>query len=387
MKRFGYTKLFALVLVLLMGCIDPYNPPEVQQANSLLVVDGYVDMRSGTASITLSRTKNLSESNEIVVQSGAQVSILVEGGATYLLPEGEAGVYSVTGIELSEANRCQLRIESSGKTYESELVSIKTTPEIDSVTYVADDSGVKIEVTTHDPANETWYYQWHYEETAKYMSSFRSNYYYRGPNDYPLRTPENDVYVCWKTNPSTSILIGTSSNLEEDVIYKHPLTFIPSDSWMLEYRYSILVRQFAIDEATFNYWTQIKKNTESLGSLFDPQPSQVTGNIRCLDDPSVPVLGYFSARSIREKRIFIDARDLPDYRIIDGYERCFFEEMDTILLPELAMEGLIPGSLLVIPVTAPMGTTIIGYLYYSESCLDCRYAHQGTTKRPEWWEE
>ena len=387
MKCSGFTKLYVMVLILLTSCIDPYNPPQVTQANSYLVVDGYVDLEAGKSVITLSRTKNLSESNQIVKQTNAQVSIQIEGGATYQLWEGEAGVYSGEGFVLSVTDKCKLIINSEGKQYESAVVAMKVTPEIDSVTYFVDDDGVRIDVTTHDPTNSTWYYQWQYEETGKYISKFRSLYDYRGPNDYPIRTKENDIYVCWKSQPSTSILVASSSSLKQDVIYKYPLTLVPSTSWILEHRYSILVKQFAIDEETYNYWIQLKKNTESLGTLFDPQPSQIAGNIRCTTHPDETVLGYFSVRSIREKRLFIDGSDLPRYENVEtGYEQCFYDEIDTILLADLAV-GLTPGYLLITGVTSPMGTQIIGYSVHTESCIDCRKVRQGTTKRPEWWED
>jgi hypothetical protein len=376
-----------IVVAGLVRCIEPYNPPEVEQAESLLVVDGYVDLGLGSATISLTRTKNLSESNILVHQSNAQVSIEIEGGPTIPLQEIEQGVYSTDNIFLSETDNCKLHIRVNGKEYESELVSIKPTPEIDSVTYVQDASGIQIDVTTHDPANNTWFYQWQYVETARYNSKFQSLYYWRGPDDIAFRTQDNDLFVCWKTIPSTSILIATSSSLTSDLIYKFPLVFLPADSWKLEYRYSILIRQFAIDEKTYNYWQQIKKNTETIGSLFDPQPSQVTGNIRCLSDPSESVLGYFSVRAVDERRVYIDRSDLPDYKSFDnGYQGCLFSELDTLLLADLDLSQPV-RDLLISGVTPPMGTQIIGYTTHNPACIDCRIVHEGTTQPPDWWEE
>jgi hypothetical protein len=375
-----------MVFVFLVSCIDPYNPPQVQQANSYLVVDGYVDLDAGSASIILSRTKNLSESDEIQPQINAQVSVQVEGGPTYTLLEGSAGMYSADGLILTESDRCKLIISSEGKNYESEIVPIKKTPAIDSVTYVIDNSGVRIEVTTHDPTNSTWYYQWTFEETAKYRSKFQAVNYYNGPGNFPFYNADNQIHVCWQTLSSTTILTATSTNLKEDVIYKFPLTFIPSDSWKLEERYSILVKQFALDEKMYNYWVELRKNTESLGTLFDPQPSQVTGNIRCTSDPLEPVLGYFSVRAIQEMRIYVDASELPPYAIIDGYEQCGYSDIDTLFLSELTA-GPPPGYLLINGVTAPMGTQIIGYTAHEARCIDCQIVRKGIPKRPEWWEE
>lgn len=384
-------KILVIVTIILtaafLGCIEPYNPPEVAQAEALLVVDGYVDLGTESVTISLTRTKNLSESNLPVYETNAQVSLEIEGGSTIALPEVEGGIYAAENISLSVNDKCKLRIRAGGKEYESELVSVIPTPEIDSVTYAQDASGVQIDVTTHDPNNKTWFYQWQYVETARYHSKFASIYYWRGPDDIASRNRENDIYVCWKTLPSTNILIATSSSLSSDFIYKFPVIFIPATSWKLEYRYSILVRQFAIDEDTYNYWQQIKKNTETIGSLFDPQPSQVNGNIRCVSNPSESVLGYFSVRSVTEKRLYIDRSDLPDYKSFEnGYEGCLFSEIDTLLLADLDLSQPL-RELLISAVTPPMGTQIIGYTTQNPTCIDCRLIRQGTTQRPEWWEE
>lgn len=383
-----FLKILTLSLVVLLSCVDPYNPPIGEQEGSALVVDGYVDITRGSATIILSRTVNLDEPNEIVPQPGAQVSIQFESGATVNLYETEGGRYFVDGLTITGNDRCKLLIRSNGLDYESAIVAAKETPDMDSVAYDADETGVQIHVTTHDPSNNTWYYQWQYEETARYNSQFRSNYYWKGPGDYDisLRTAENDLYTCWKTIPSTEILIATSSNLSEDVIYKFPVVFLPADSWKHEYRYSILVRQFAIDKEQYNYLVQLKKNTEQLGSLFDPQPSEIRGNIRCLDDPSIPVLGYFSARYIRERRIYINESELPDYdQIDDGYGGCFYNEFDSLLFSEVTPDQF-RTNLLVDAILSPFGSPM-GYTTHRTPCIDCRVVRDGTTQKPEWWEE
>lgn len=386
MKRIRFIKLLSIIIVLATSCIEPYNPPEVEQAERYLVVDGYVDKISGNASIVLSRTKNLSESNAILPQINAQVRIEVESGQTYFLNDLGTGDYVAEGIFLSASDRCKLVIRSDGKEYESELVGAKDTPEIDSITYVADETGVRVDVTTHDPTNSTGYYQWKFEETVKYRSAFYSGYIYVD-GEYEMRTAANDIYYCWKTEPSTTILVSSSAGLSEDVIYKRTLTFLPSTSWKIENRYSILVKQFAIDEETYNYWIQLMKNTETVGSLFDPQPSQITGNLRCISNPLEPIIGYFSVRSIKEKRLYIDASELPKYtNIINGYESCSPYEMDSLLFADYP-DGPPFGSLLVSAVNATGGPGIIGYTTHSSSCIDCRLVRNGSVDEPDWWEE
>ena len=47
------------------------------------------------------------------------------------------------------------------------------------------------------------------------------------------------------------------------------------------------------------------KTTETTGGLFDAQPSQVTGNIKCTTNPQELVFGFFNAGVPQEKRVFL----------------------------------------------------------------------------------
>ena len=50
-----------------------------------------------------------------------------------------------------------------------------------------------------------------------------------------------------------------------------------------------------MDENAYRYWQNIRENTEGQGSIFSPTPSQMAGNVHCISDPSVPVIGYIGA--------------------------------------------------------------------------------------------
>ena len=39
-------KKVAWLLILLVGCIDPYLPPEIKSAGAILVIDGHIDFNN-----------------------------------------------------------------------------------------------------------------------------------------------------------------------------------------------------------------------------------------------------------------------------------------------------------------------------------------------------
>jgi len=56
--------------------------------------------------------------------------------------------------------------------------------------------------------------------------------------------------------------------------------------------------------------------------LFDLQPSQLEGNIRCISNPAEPVVGFMTATSVQEKRIFINNSDLQNWQVAPGSYNC-----------------------------------------------------------------
>jgi hypothetical protein len=68
--------------------------------------------------------------------------------------------------------------------------------------------------------------------------------------------------------------------------------------------YSILVRQIALDYNAYLYWQALLGSTELTGSLFDPQPGQVTGNIHSVTNPKEPVFGSVSVSTATDEKDF-----------------------------------------------------------------------------------
>jgi hypothetical protein len=130
------------------------------------------------------------------------------------------------------------------------------------------------------------------------------------------------------------------------------------------------------------YWEQLQKNTENIGTLFDPLPSQLTGNITCLNDAQEIALGYVGAHTVSEKRIFIAPSELPrTWRPLTGYESCI--PPDTV---DPADIHTVFGFGKVVPVKAAYDVKGVfkGYTSGTRDCVDCRL--RGTAIRPSFWQ-
>ncbi len=370
-------KWFCLLLLLCVGaCRDRYNPPAVSINSSYLVVEGYLN-GNGITTIRLTRTFKLADTARVIVEQNAQLRIESNGGQTYPLIAKGNGVYEAAQTSFDPDRQYRLYIRTSAnKEYVSDYVAYKTTPPIDSINWKRNSDGVQLYVNTHDDQNKTIYYRWDYDETWEYHSAFYSNLDYKN-HAIVRRDPNVNIFYCWGNDNSTRILLGSSAKLVKDVIFMSPVTLIPNASEMLSVRYSIQMRQYALSDKGYQYWQNIQKNTENLGSIFDPQPSEITGNIHSLSNPSELVIGYISAGTVQSKRIFISNSDVGSWGFNSGCEQYFVPNIRDSLEFFLGPGANSPINEAMSPTGAP------GYNYASIGCIDCRL--RGTNVKPTFW--
>jgi len=162
----------------------------------------------------------------------------------------------------------------------------------------------------HDPASNTHYYAWEYVETWKFVVPIE-----------PIGKPE--WKECFMYSDNCEFKMGTSINLTGDKIERYPLLLIGEQTNRLRWRYSIIVKQYTLSEQAYRFYSNLIELNESQGTLFDPVPYSLTGNVKCMTNEEKPVLGYFLVSGISGKRIFIDNDDLPhQYQPITGFELC-----------------------------------------------------------------
>ncbi len=373
--------------LLLTTCVENFELPGGSYTD-LLVVEGFVT-NDGGSFVKLSRTIRL-DTTANNPERNAEVVITDEDGSRFVLTEDAEtpGTYRYSGSDLTPVvdRRYQLEVSTrSNETIRSLPVNMRRTPDIDSVFWKRTDlpvvggteAGVDIMVTTHDPSGATRYYKWSWLETWQFTSAYRSDWIYNnGEVDY--RT--EDIFNCWKKGHSSNIIIGSSINLAEDVISNFPLHFVSAEaSERLRIKYSILVTQSSLSEDSYGYWESMKKVNESVGTLFDPLPGQVYGNLINVRDPQKPVLGYFDCATTVEQRLFISRYDIADINPPSNTPYC---SLDTIFLADIAeWDGW--GYLLIDEVVNDFGD-ILGYRMSTPLCTDCRV--KGTNIKPDFWE-
>jgi hypothetical protein len=382
MNRFNTLFRISIACLLIVnGCVEPYDSPATKNPQDFLVIDGFLNTTNGSAKITIKHSTPLDSDNVPIVETGAMVEIKDDNGNAILLFQTQPGRYERSGIVYDQQRKYTVYIKTmANKEYESAPILLKQTPEIDSITWALENDNVEVYVNTHDEANESRYYKWNAIETFKYHSKYASGFILEDGWKVINRPPASQIYFCWDEQPVYATSIASTTHLIDDVVSKKKIVAIPAGSLKISSRYSINIQQISLTEEAYLYWKDVQQTSEDLGSLFDPLPGQVVGNIHSLTNPSEPVIGYIGGGSVSEKRLYIDDDELPTRFRNHIYPPCL---MDTI--PVRALQSVSNPNALIEPVYD--GLTVIGYLSAAPPCIDCRLFAGGTTQKPDFWIE
>jgi len=381
--------LYCLLALLVMGCKENYDSPVHSPVTGYLVVEGVINSGAGAANIVLSRTSKLDNNRGIVNETGATVKLEGEDNSVHAFADKGQGQYGTNNLNLNTAIKYRLHITAKGREYLSDFAVVKNNYPIDSISWKRENgNGLQLYVNTHDPQNNTRYYQWAYDETWQIRSTFITTLKYKITPHSPVNiysvvyrdsstfSYDPNIINCWQYNSSNTLLLGSTAKLSKDIVYL-PLAFVPRGSIKLGVLYSINVKQYAWTKEGYEFLEKMKKNTESTGSIFDAQPSELKGNIHCVTDSSEPVIGYFNICPVQEKRIFINNSDLSLWGYQSGCTSVDIKNIsDTIIAQGL---GLMPS---VVVEINPFGAITI-FSAAEPQCIDCTL--RGSNIKPAYW--
>lgn len=354
-------------------CVKPFNPPALEQQRDFLVVEGVAIPGGDSTVILLSRTQDLTDTVVSRPERNASVRIEATNGVGYQLQETGPGIY--TGLlTLNPSIAWRLRVRTnSGQEILSTYEEVIETPPIDSLHW-RQDGDVTVFVDTRDPLNRTRYYRWEFRETWEYRAFYDSQIGYDNGLLFYLDSSQK-TYQCWDSAGSTSVILGTSEKLGNDVIRDQEVTVVPRSSVKISAIYAIDVFQYGLTRDAFTFWDEIRKNGSETGGLFDPQPSQLPGNLVNTANPSEPVIGYFSIATRQRARLYIRNNQLTNWPPKDLSVFC----TPIITTSDSAIYYLFKPDLLPAYFISGGGLAIA-----NAGCVDCRL-QGGTNRKPANW--
>lgn len=271
------------------GCVDTFNTSTEKLADRI-VVEGGITTQPPPYLVTLSSTSNFSQNIDGISRfiSGAQITICADDGVCIPLFEVSKGKYStaidVVRGEIGKSYHVKIST-AEGKSIQSIPEKINSSPpitrgyvEYDPVTLR--DAGFQVYIDSEDTDQEKNFYKWETENFYPY-SGFCFNRIY----EKEIGRISSDKFIDGNTLSRVKV---------------KSVPFESTSTWVVQ------VYQLAISETAFEYFDLIKKQTTTTGSIFDPPPSFLRGNLVNNSNPDEEVLGYFVVAGVSRLDVVID---------------------------------------------------------------------------------
>lgn len=322
--------LIILILLFISSCIEPYNI-EVPEGESMLSIEGYVTNGAGPHTIKVSRTATYGSVFVDFIRPVTLATVAIrenETGLVIFLNEVAQGIYETpAAFRTVIGNSYSLKITTrEGVEYTSFPSQALPVPQLDSLSHrtiiiptenrLQTRSGLQLVAHFKDPSDAKNFYYWRVKNPISSVRTFPE--FYKPPFSLPT-DPYQPKPCCTFCDIPDSKLIkalfladdGNFNGLNTGQI----AGFIEDNGFRLSYKYNFDFEQMAISEETFRFLTLINQQMTLTGSVFDPPPANIRGNMVCLTNPEETVLGHFFAAGVSEKLINLSVENLDLFQI------------------------------------------------------------------------
>jgi hypothetical protein len=315
-------KLIYLLLLLPLGCIDPYKV-EIEKGKQFLTVEGFITTEPGPHVIKLTRTDTYGSVFEGLIRPVRQATVAIrdsEGIVTYLseLTQGDYATPESFRAKVGMSYTLQIEL-LEGTSYSSLPEKVNPVAPIDSVSYQA------ISLPTDDRLNDRIGVQLtaHFKDTGD-----ASNFYYwrtsgetfvlvTNPELFTLSpmhptnprgsAPKDCCAICYTLDNRTPQSFAIASNERfKGRATTTPITFIEDNGLRFKDKYRVFVHQMSINPNAYRFLKLVQQQINISGSIFDQPPANIRGNIINLKDPDEVVIGHFIAADVKTKEVYIE---------------------------------------------------------------------------------
>ncbi len=318
MKTLKQNLLVLLVGLLISSCVERYIPATELSFKSQLVVDGTITTDGGEQEIRISKSSPTGKPKFLPL-SGCYVSVDDGKGNSFTFLESKDLGHYLSKIDngffnTGESYRLDVRTPE-GHEYVSSSEELMPCPEVDNVYYEletkpTDDPNVNetgLQFFLDFKADESFgrYFRWQLTETWEYHSKWPLDKWLDKDGSHDLIEPDYSNFVCYGSDKLENIFVLSTNGFSQNSYSKYKLHFVQDQTQHLQYKYSLLVNQYSVTEAAYNYWDNLRKNNQESVDLFGKQPANVKGNIHNVNDSTDVALGYFGVSAVQSKRIMV----------------------------------------------------------------------------------
>lgn len=308
--------ILPFVLLLVLGsCISEYIPTSISEHNELMVVDGTIT--DSVTLIRLSRSYAIDQNfaNNIPI-TDARIRIEVDGGANRtLVTQPDRGLYAIATGTLHPDSAYRVYIQWNNEEYVSEYLTPLQTPAIESITFDKTGQGKPLEIFVNSTRNDSGsqFYRWTYHDQWEFDAELYAMGIWDPTGDSVKIYDEREgiynlTFHCWQQSRSTSLILENTLQLSENHVRNKRILEIPASNKRISKLYHIEVTQYSIRKESFEYFNNLQKNIDEMGSLFAPIPSEMNGNIRNIGNDGWAI-GYVDVSVPRRKKLFITTQE------------------------------------------------------------------------------
>ncbi|MCB0706165.1 MAG: DUF4249 domain-containing protein [Saprospiraceae bacterium] len=302
--KFRLIAISFLASLVFFSCLEPYEF-DSKELPDVLVVDGTFTSQHDPHYVTLRKVSPYGEGPGEAVPF-ADLRLLNDLGEIGYYQEKEAGVYALSPTQMTGEPGRTYTLEITlvdGRVLLSKPQKMLARIEADSAYHQFDKSDLRIFVDTPVPTDEDVFFRWSHDQVFSFVTQ-------------PCN-PFGTVFTCYVyIDPiAQQFYTGSNRGLDIDHLLAKQILFDPDLSAKpIEFKNSHYynVYQRRIDEDAYNYWNQINQTLNQQGTIFDPVPATVRGNMYFQEDVEELVLGYFEVSNIDTVRTFVTNSEVDD---------------------------------------------------------------------------
>lgn len=306
--------LLLVTCLFFASCIDEINL-KINTNQPKLIVDGLIadSLQEYVIKVNYSAVIGVGTDNIMTPVEGASVVVKEDAGSDFAFAETTPGVYvrEMAG-EVGKTYHIEITLPDGSKAMSLPTVLLAAPP-IDSVNALlveretfnnlgnlVTEKKVELHMNT-SVANlpERPFLRWRafgeYEYHEFYVMAFNLKTCYIKEN------ADNNNIAVFDTRELASGVLNDEPFLETNLNYRFAS------------QYCFSVYQYAISEDEYKYWKSVDAIINIDGSLFDPPPGTVRGNLYNPEDPEQQVLGYFSVCGASSVRKFVNGTSIGAY--------------------------------------------------------------------------
>jgi Domain of unknown function (DUF4249) len=299
MQKLLYLFLVINLSFLIGSCVDSV-PFSTKSEDGFLSVEGTFHNLADTQFLTLYRSRGYTSAPNPEIK--ARITIFSNDNKSAMYNEIRPGVYALLPQILrgDVGKRYYIEIKTrDGKTYQSEPETMPEPVKPDSISFSAYDkeelspSGIKTEdrvlkILINTPikqGNNDAFLRWNIDDSFEF-------------NTLPECEPSfKRVITCYYSRkmPVSRVALVSSKDLLYSRVDAFAINEVSLQLFSLQFKeiHYWRVTQNSITEKAYNYWKNIDKVSNQVGSLFDVAPAYVKGNLFNVNDTEEKVLGYF----------------------------------------------------------------------------------------------